>query len=96
MVDGTANLNADWSTGTKSPIDETYLKTENQTAHAIKMEGVFVAPESGTYRFYVGATGSATLTLTDPTDNSQLVSVLVVNRSAPFEWIGMLHERSKR
>ena len=88
VVEGPSDYNGaiDWTSGNKSSIDETYHVTENLTDHVVKMEGVFEAPETGKFRFYLKAIGSGKMTLTDPDDNSELVSVLTVQkRAVPLE-----------
>ena len=77
MVEGTTDYDtADWNSGQKSVIDESYHVTENVSSHVTKMAGLFVAPETGRFRFYLKVTGSGKMTLKDPSNNAQLVSVL--------------------
>ena len=95
VVEGPSDYNGaiDWTSGNKLPIDETYHVTENLTDHVVKMEGIFVAPETCKFQFYLKAIGSGKMTLTDPDDNSQLVSVLTVQkRAVPLEQLNVLTE----
>ncbi|KAK7468036.1 hypothetical protein BaRGS_00036740, partial [Batillaria attramentaria] len=75
-VDGTTDFNtATWSSGNTSRVDETYHATVNVSSHVRKMAGVFTAPETGTFRFYLKSDGSSKMTLSSFDTSSDLVSV---------------------
>lgn len=81
VLNGTTDFStANWASGGTSRVDETYYETENYTDHVTKMEGVFVSPETGTFRFYLKARSSSKMTLSDPANATELVTSL----HAPF------------
>lgn len=74
VLNGTTDFTtANWASGAMSHVDETYYETENYTDHVTKMAGVFVAPETGTFRFYLKARSSSKMTLSDPATSTELV-----------------------
>ncbi|XP_076438595.1 fibrocystin-L-like [Babylonia areolata] len=54
---------ANWAAGTVSRLDETYYQLLNYSDHVTKMEGVFVAPETSSFRFYLRSMSSSKFTL---------------------------------
>ena len=67
---------ANWATAAASRVDETYYETTNHTDHVTRLSGAFVAPETGTFRFYLKAKGSSRMNLTDPVTGTELVRYL--------------------
>ena len=53
-------------------IDETNLTTTGHAyPHAVKIEGAFIAPEDGTYHFYLKVNGDAQAVLSDPDNTTE-------------------------
>jgi hypothetical protein len=74
IVNGTTDKNtANWASGGVSRLDDTYYETSGYSSHVSKMAGVFVAPESGSFRFYLRAKGSSSMMLTDPATSTSVV-----------------------
>ncbi|XP_076438726.1 fibrocystin-L-like isoform X2 [Babylonia areolata] len=73
VVNGTDDYTtANWAAGTVSRLDETYYQLLNYSDHVTKMEGVFVAPETSSFRFYLRSMSSSKFTL----ENASSVEML--------------------